>query len=151
MSDRSPRKNPQTVADDGNPATFPHPSRQQKQNFHLTFSGNTGGSNLPGGQQGDLAVESAKPKLKPPSRYQVVMLNDDFTPMEFVVDVLQTFFGMNLEKASQVMLIVHTRGRAVCGVYSRDIAETKAFQVNQYSREHQHPLLCEIERIDEQS
>lgn len=151
MSDRSPRKNHQTVVDNGNPATSPYLGRSRQQNFHLTFSGNMGGDNLPGGQQGDLAVESAKPKLKPPSRYQVVMLNDDFTPMEFVVDVLQTFFGMNLEKASQVMLIVHTRGRAVCGVYSRDIAETKAFQVNQYSREHQHPLLCEIERIDEQS
>jgi len=134
---------------DGNPATFPHPSRHQGQNFHLTFSGNAGESSPADGQQGDTAIESAKPKLKPPSRYQVVMLNDDFTPMEFVVDVLQMFFGMPIEKASQIMLIVHTRGRAVCGVYSRDIAETKAFQVTQYAREHQHPLLCEIERVDE--
>lgn len=149
MSDRSRRPDHSGSMADGNPATFPHPSRHQGRNFHLTFSGNAGGSSPAGGQQGDTAIESAKPKLKPPARYQVVMLNDDFTPMEFVVDVLQMFFGMPIEKASQIMLIVHTRGRAVCGVYSRDIAETKAFQVTQYAREHQHPLLCEIERVDE--
>ncbi len=73
------------------------------------------------------------------------MINDDYTPMEFVVEVLEVFFGMKREKATQVMLTVHTQGRAVCGVYTRDIAETKAMQVNQYARENQHPLLCEIE------
>jgi ATP-dependent Clp protease adaptor protein ClpS len=78
----------------------------------------------------------------------VVLLNDDYTPMDFVVDVLMKFFGMNEEKATQVMLLVHTQGKAVCGVYTRDIAETKAAQVNQYSSECEHPLLCEIERAD---
>ncbi len=75
------------------------------------------------------------------------MLNDDYTPMEFVVEVLQMFFAMGREQATQIMLAVHTQGRAVCGVFTRDIAETKAAQVNQYAQENQHPLLCEIERV----
>ncbi len=94
---------------------------------------------------GHTAVQEAKPRLKRPSMYKVVMLNDDYTPMEFVVDVLETFFGMNREKATQVMLTVHTEGKAVCGIYSRDVAETKAAQVMNCAREHQHPLMCEIE------
>ncbi|MEJ6655113.1 MAG: ATP-dependent Clp protease adapter ClpS [Pseudomonas sp.] len=93
-----------------------------------------------------LAVETGKPELKPPARYQVIMLNDDYTPMDFVVEVLETFFMLNREKATQIMLRVHTEGRAVCGVYSRDVAETKAAQVNEYARECQHPLMCQIER-----
>ncbi|AQZ95800.1 ATP-dependent Clp protease adapter ClpS [Halopseudomonas phragmitis] len=93
-----------------------------------------------------VAVETSKPELKPPSRYKVVMLNDDYTPMDFVVEVLESFFSLNREAATQVMLKVHTEGRAVCGVYSRDIAETKAAQVNDYARECQHPLMCQIER-----
>lgn len=91
------------------------------------------------------AVQDAKPALKKPPLFKVVLLNDDYTPMEFVVEVLETFFLMNREQATQVMLTVHTRGKGVCGIYTRDIAETKAAQVNQYAREHQHPLLCEIE------
>ena len=91
------------------------------------------------------AVQDAKPALKKPPLFKVVLLNDDYTPMEFVVEVLETFFSMNREQATQVMLTVHTRGKGVCGIYTRDIAETKAAQVNQYAREHQHPLLCEIE------
>lgn len=94
---------------------------------------------------GHTTVQEAKPRLKRPSLYKVIMLNDDYTPMEFVVDVLETFFGMNREKATQVMLTVHTEGKAVCGIYSRDIAETKAAQVMNCAREHQHPLMCEIE------
>ncbi len=94
---------------------------------------------------GDLAVEEAKPKLKPPPQYRVIIHNDDYTPMDFVVHVLELFFYMNREKATQIMLAVHTNGKAVCGVFTRDIAETKAAQVNQYAREQQHPLLCEIE------
>ena len=90
-------------------------------------------------------VQDAKPALKKPPLFKVVLLNDDYTPMEFVVEVLETFFSMNREQATQVMLTVHTRGKGVCGIYTRDIAETKAAQVNQYAREHQHPLLCEIE------
>lgn len=80
--------------------------------------------------------------------YQVVMLNDDFTPMHFVVEVLVRFFAMNEEKATQVMMAVHTQGKAVCGVYSRDIAETKVAQVNQYADECDHPLLCELQKQD---
>ncbi len=93
-----------------------------------------------------VAIETAKPALKPPSMYKVILLNDDYTPMDFVVDVLALFFTMNQEKATQVMLTIHTQGRAVCGIYSRDIAETKAAQVNQYSRDNQHPLLCEVDK-----
>ncbi len=90
-------------------------------------------------------TQDATPELKKPPLFKVVLLNDDYTPMEFVVEVLETFFSMNREQATQVMLTVHTRGKGVCGIYTRDIAETKSAQVNQYAREHQHPLLCEIE------
>jgi ATP-dependent Clp protease adaptor protein ClpS len=100
------------------------------------------------GRQDDVSVAPEKPALKRPARFRVLLLNDDYTPMDFVVDVLMKFFGMNEEKATQVMLLVHTQGKAVCGVYTRDIAETKAAQVNQYSSECEHPLLCEIERAD---
>ena len=93
----------------------------------------------------DLAVQEAKPRLKRPPLYKVFILNDDFTPMEFVVEILKIFFGMSEAKATQVMLHVHTRGIGVCGVYSRDIAETKVRQVNDFSRQHQHPLLCDME------
>ena len=92
-----------------------------------------------------LAVQEAKPKLKKPPLYKVLLLNDDYTPMEFVVQVLEYFFNMNREKATQVMLHVHTRGVGVCGVYTKDVAETKVALVNDYSREHQHPLLCAME------
>ena len=98
--------------------------------------------------EGHLALAPEKPQLKRPSMYRVVMLNDDYTPMDFVVEVLMKFFNMSEEKATQVMLTVHTQGKAVCGVYTRDIAETKTAQVNQYSSECEHPLLCEIERAD---
>jgi ATP-dependent Clp protease adaptor protein ClpS len=93
---------------------------------------------------GDLAVETAKPKLKPPSMFKVLMLNDDYTPMEFVVEVLQAFFGKSGEQATQIMLAVHHKGAAVCGVFTKDIAETKAAMVNDYARECQYPLLCEV-------
>jgi len=93
----------------------------------------------------DLAVEEVKPRLKRPPLYKVFILNDDFTPMEFVVEILKIFFGMSEEQATQVMLHVHTKGMGVCGVYSRDIAETKVRQVNEFSRQHQHPLLCDME------
>jgi len=92
-----------------------------------------------------IAVEEAKPKLKRPPKYKVLLLNDDYTPMEFVVHILEDFFNMNREKATQVMLNVHTKGMGVCGVYSRDIAETKVELVNTYARESQHPLKCTME------
>ena len=95
--------------------------------------------------QEGLAVETSRPQLKPPPQFKVVILNDDYTPMEFVVEVLERFFGMDRERATRVMLHVHTRGRGVCGVYARDIAETKVAQVNDYARQHQHPLLCTME------
>lgn len=99
-------------------------------------------------REGGLAVQSERPKLKRPSMYKVVMINDDYTPMEFVVETLEIFFGMDREKATRVMLTVHTQGKATCGVYSRDVAETKAAQVNQYARDNEHPLLCEIEAVE---
>jgi len=77
--------------------------------------------------------------------FRVLLLNDDYTPMEFVVQVLETFFAMSRDKATQVMLHVHTRGVGVCGVFTRDIAETKVSQVTDYSRSHQHPLMCTME------
>jgi ATP-dependent Clp protease adaptor protein ClpS len=92
-----------------------------------------------------LTVQEARPKLRRPPLYKVLLLNDDYTPMEFVVQVLETFFAMSREKATQIMLHVHTRGVGVCGVYTRDIAETKVQQVNDYSRTHQHPLMCTME------
>ena len=99
-----------------------------------------------GGTREALAPEQVK--LKPPPLYRVILLNDDYTPMEFVVGVLRKFFGMNVETATRVMLKVHTEGKGVCGVFPREIAETKAVQVNDYAREAEHPLLCDIEVDD---
>jgi ATP-dependent Clp protease adaptor protein ClpS len=93
----------------------------------------------------ELAVQEAKPKTKQPPMYKVVLLNDDYTPMEFVVHILENFFKMNREKATRIMLHVHTRGKGVCGVFTRDVAETKVAQVNDYSRMNNHPLLCAME------
>ncbi|AOV18506.1 ATP-dependent Clp protease adapter ClpS [Acidihalobacter aeolianus] len=93
----------------------------------------------------DFVVEERRPEVRQPPLYKVVILNDDYTPMEFVVEVLELFFRMDREKATRIMLHVHTRGRGVCGVYTRDIAETKVAQVNDYARDHQHPLLCTLE------
>lgn len=97
------------------------------------------------GMDGGLAVEEAQPKLKCPPLFKVVILNDDFTPMDFVVEVLKSFFDMSDPQATQVMLHVHTRGVGVCGVFTRDVAETKVRMVNNYARQHQHPLLCVME------
>ncbi|NLD67496.1 MAG: ATP-dependent Clp protease adapter ClpS [Limnobacter sp.] len=90
-------------------------------------------------------LERKETRVKPPPMFQVVLLNDDFTPMEFVVSVLQKFFGMGREQATQVMLKVHRDGRGVCGVFPRDVAATKVEQVSSYSRQHQHPLQCVME------
>jgi len=107
---------------------MPTPSRPEHQHDH------------------GLAVESAKPEVIRPPLYQVLLLNDDFTPMDFVVEVLQVFFAMNREKATQIMLHVHTRGKGVCGIFTREVAESKVTQVNEFSRMHQHPLLCSMEK-----
>jgi ATP-dependent Clp protease adaptor protein ClpS len=92
-----------------------------------------------------LAVEETKPRLKKPPLYRVVLLNDDYTPMEFVVEVLQRIFGMDRPTATRIMLEVHTKGKGVCGVYTYEIAETKVAQVGSLAEQHQHPLLCTME------
>ena len=92
-----------------------------------------------------LALKEARPEIKRPPLYKVVLMNDDYTPMEFVVMLLEKLFGMERDKATRIMLHVHTRGKGVCGIYTYEIAETKVAQVNEYSRRHQHPLLCKLE------
>lgn len=93
-----------------------------------------------------IAVETARPEVARPPLYSVLLLNDDYTPMDFVVDVLMRFFALDAAKATQVMLHVHTRGRGVCGVFTREVAESKVAQVNEYARLNQHPLLCTMEK-----
>jgi ATP-dependent Clp protease adaptor protein ClpS len=94
-----------------------------------------------------LAVQEAKPKLKRPPLYKVILLNDDFTPMDFVIEILMDFFAMSEQKATLIMLQIHTQGVGVCGTYSKDVAETKVYIVNEYSRAHQHPLMCSMEEV----
>ncbi len=93
-------------------------------------------------------LQYAEAELQPPSMYQVLMLNDDYTPMDFVVGVLEDFFAMNREKATAVMLTIHRQGQALCGTYTRDIAESKAMQVTRFARDCEHPLQCEIKRAE---
>jgi ATP-dependent Clp protease adaptor protein ClpS len=93
-----------------------------------------------------LAVQEARPKLKKPPMYQVVLLNDDFTPMEFVVLVLERFFSKDRAQATRIMLHVHTQGKGMCGTFVREIAETKVAVVNEYARSKNHPLLCAMEQ-----
>ena len=93
-------------------------------------------------------VKPSDPIVKRPPLYHVVLLNDDYTPMEFVVHILENFFGMNREKATQIMLVVHSEGSAVVGIYPRDIAETKSEQVNAYAQENNHPLVSTVEITD---
>lgn len=100
-------------------------------------------ANLPNESHTILKPEVAKPKLPP--MYKVLLLNDDYTPMEFVVECLERFFNKSREQATQIMLKVHTEGVGVCGIYPQDIAETKMNQVLEFAREHQHPLQCTIE------
>ena len=90
-------------------------------------------------QDGGLLTETSKPELKRPPMYKVILMNDDYTPMEFVIHILENFFSMEREKATQIMLKVHTEGSAVVGIYPRDIVETKSEQVNQYAQENSHP------------
>jgi ATP-dependent Clp protease adaptor protein ClpS len=92
------------------------------------------------------AVAEASPQVKQPPLFQVILLNDDYTPMEFVVDVLERFFSMSRTSATRVMLEVHTKGKGVCGVFTYEIAETKVAQVTTYARDHQHPLMCTLEQ-----
>jgi ATP-dependent Clp protease adaptor protein ClpS len=93
-----------------------------------------------------LAADKQKDEVKPPSMYKVILNNDDYTPMEFVIDVLQKFFSYDIERATQLMLQVHYRGKAICGVYTAEVAETKVAHVNEYAKENEHPLLCTLEK-----
>ncbi len=96
-------------------------------------------------QRDEAVLEAKKAKVKPPPLFKVVLLNDDYTPMDFVVVVLQKFFSLSREQATQIMLKVHREGAGVCGVYPRDVAATKVEQVTAYARQHQHPLRCMME------
>ena len=91
-------------------------------------------------------VVKTKPKTKKPSMYKVLMLNDDYTPMEFVVHILERFFNKNLQEATRIMLHVRRRGVGICGVYTYEVAETKVTQVMDFARQHQHPLQCTLEK-----
>ena len=96
-------------------------------------------------REAGILLEPAKAKTGPPPLYKVLLLNDDYTPMDFVVTVLQRFFGLDRERAMQIMLKVHTEGMGICGVYPRDIANSKVDQVVRFARENQHPLQCTME------
>lgn len=124
----------------------------------MNIGGNRGGGGRrgggvrrgPGGGNGgegrtDL-ITKTRPRTKKPSLYKVVLLNDDYTPMEFVVDVLERFFSMGLEDATRIMLHVHHKGKGICGVFTYEIAETKVTQVTDYARQNQHPLQCTMEK-----
>ena len=117
----------------------PNPRRKRQNNM------SDNNSNHPSIEDADLAVKEASPKLKRPPLYRVVLINDDYTPMEFVVEVLETVFGMARNKATRVMLEVHTKGKGICGAYSYEIAETKVAQVTSFAQQQQHPLMCTME------
>ena len=91
-------------------------------------------------------VVKTRPKTKKPSMYKVLMLNDDYTPMEFVVHILERFFNKTRQEATRIMLHVHRRGVGICGVYTYEVAETKVTQVMDFARQHQHPLQCTLEK-----
>ena len=97
--------------------------------------------------QGSVVEERLLQRVEPPRSYQVVMLNDDYTPMEFVVMVLKRFFSMDLEQATRVMLHVHQKGVGVCGIFTYEVAETKVNQVMDFARQNQHPLQCTMEKV----
>jgi ATP-dependent Clp protease adaptor protein ClpS len=90
-----------------------------------------------------------KPKTKKPPLYRVIVLNDDYTPMEFVVYVLQAFFDFDRDKAQQIMLAIHTHGKGVCGIFTKEVAETKSAQVNNFAKDNEHPLVSDIEQVEE--
>ena len=99
------------------------------------------------GEGRGLAIEEARPKLRKPPLFRVVLINDDYTPMEFVVEILERIFSMDRPRATRVMLEVHTKGKGVRGVYVHEIAETKVSQVTSYAQQHQHPLLSTLEEM----
>ena len=95
--------------------------------------------------QGGSVLAPERTKTKPPRMYKVILFNDDYTTMDFVIEVLQRFFEIDRERALQIMLKVHNEGSAVCGIYSRDVAETKVVQVSKFAKQHGHPLRCSME------
>lgn len=124
--------------------TDPHVTHPLMPAPHMTDPGK-----VDDGGVGDIGTGLAvrtRQKTKKPSMYKVLMLNDDYTPMEFVVYVLERFFNKNKEEATQIMLHVHRRGVGVCGVYTYEVAETKVTQVMDFARQHQHPLQCTLEK-----
>lgn len=98
------------------------------------------------GATGTAVISEAKPKTKTPPLYKVILMNDDYTPMDFVIHVLTQFFSKDMNEATQIMLAIHTKGSGLCGTYTYEIAETKTYQVNQFSRQNRHPLKCIMER-----
>ncbi|MBM86482.1 MAG: ATP-dependent Clp protease adapter ClpS [Rhodospirillaceae bacterium] len=104
------------------------------------------GHNDHGNHSNTGVVTQSKPKTKKPSMYKVIMLNDDYTPMEFVIHVLERFFSKNRDEATNIMLHVHQRGVGVCGTYTYEVAETKVTLVMDFARQHQHPLQCTVEK-----
>ena len=110
----------------------------------MTFESQNDSDNL--GDIGTLVMED-KPDLKEPPMYQVVLLNDDFTPMEFVVYIIQSIFGYEHERSTQIMLAVHTKGKGVCGIFPKEIAEMKSHEINEMAKAHEHPLISEIEPL----
>jgi ATP-dependent Clp protease adaptor protein ClpS len=108
----------------------------------MSDDGKRGGEEGPGTG----VIVKAKPKTKKPAMYKVLMLNDDYTPMEFVVHILERFFNKNRQEATRIMLHVHRRGVGICGVYTYEVAETKVTQVMDFARQHQHPLQCTLEK-----
>ena len=114
----------------------------------LNYQANAGDDGVEGDHDLGTVAEIAEPELKRPPMYKVILLNDDYTPMEFVVHILESCFSMNREKATQIMLVVHSEGSAVVGIFPRDIAETKSEQVNTYAQENNHPLMSTVEITD---
>ncbi|MCR9258240.1 MAG: ATP-dependent Clp protease adapter ClpS [Pseudomonadaceae bacterium] len=114
----------------------------------MSSSDDEGGDGTDQDRDQGLATVTAKPELKRPPMYKVLLHNDDYTPMEFVVHILEQFFAMNREKATQIMLTVHTEGAATVGIFPRDIAETKSEHVNLYAQENNHPLISTVEMTD---
>ena len=118
-----------------------------KQNLAMKDSGDNNGDGKNGsGNTGTGIVTKTRPKTKKPSLYKVLLLNDDYTPMEFVVHILEKIFGKSREEAVDVMLHVHRHGVGICGIFTFEVAETKVAQVIEFSRRHQHPLQCTMEK-----
>jgi len=127
-------------------AAVPEPGRRRTAREPAEIAMGDDDKRDTGGGSSTGVVVKTRAKTKKPSMYKVLMLNDDYTPMEFVVHVLEKYFGKNREEATQIMLHVHRRGVGICGVYTYEVAETKVTQVIDYARKHEHPLQCTLEK-----